>query len=293
MITRRYGVHDVFLSIVGFGGICVMEETPADAERIVAQAVERGINYFDVAPSYGNAEERLGPALAPYRERVFLACKTNVRDADGAEREFHRSRRRLQTRHIDLYQLHAIESEEDVDRLLAPGGAMEVLTRLREAGDVRFLGFSAHNESAALRLLDAVSFDSVLFPINWRAWHAGGVGPRLVDRARSRGTAILALKALADRRRVEGEPVEYPKAWYRPLSTYAEAELALRFTLSRPVTAAVSPGHEELLWWACDAADAFSPLSDEEERQLRDRALGAAAEGGEVRPVFSTSLTGI
>lgn len=170
---------------------------------------------------------------------------------------------------------------------------MEVLTRLREAGDVRFLGFSAHNESAALRLLDAVSFDSVLFPVNWRAWHAGGFGARLVDRARGRGTAILALKALADRRLMEGEPVEYPKAWYKPLSTYAEAELALRFTLSRPVTAAVSPGHEELLWWACDAADAFSPLSDEEERELRDRALDTSGEDGEVRPVFSTEITRI
>lgn len=293
MITRRYGVHDVFLSIVGFGGICVMDETPADAERIVARAVDRGINYFDVAPSYGNAEERLGPALEPYRQRVFLACKTNVRDADGAEHEFHRSRRLLHTRHIDLYQLHGIESEEDVDRLLAPGGAMEVLTRLRDAGDIRFIGFSAHNESAALRLLDAVPFDSVLFPINWRAWHAGGFGPRLVDRARSRGTAILALKALADRRRLEGEPVEYPKAWYKPLSTYAEADLALRFTLSRPVTAAVSPGHEELLWWACAAAEAFSPLSDEEERKLRERALDTSGEEGEVLPVFSTSLSGI
>ncbi|MFP4374152.1 MAG: aldo/keto reductase [Spirochaetaceae bacterium] len=293
MVTRRYGVHDVFLSIVGFGGICVMDETPADAARIVARAVERGINYFDVAPSYGNAEERLGPALEPYRQRVFLACKTNVREADGAEREFHRSRRRLRTRHLDLYQLHGIEREEDVDRLLAPGGAMEVLTRLRDAGDVRFLGFSAHNESAALRLLDAFPFDSVLFPINWRAWHAGGFGPRLVDRARSRDTAILALKALADRRRREGEPVEYPKAWYRPLTTYAEAELALRFTLSRPVTAAVSPGHEELLWWACDAADAFTPLSDEEERRVRDRALLPSGEEGEVQPVFSTTLSSI
>ncbi|MFW6223935.1 MAG: hypothetical protein ACOC4A_03510, partial [Spirochaetota bacterium] len=114
-----------------------------------------------------------------------------------------------------------------------------------------------------------------------------------VDRARSRDTAILALKALADRRRREGEPVEYPKAWYRPLTTYAEAELALRFTLSRPVTAAVSPGHEELLWWACDAADAFTPLSDEEERRVRDRALLPSGEEGEVQPVFSTTLSSI
>lgn len=292
MVTRRYGVHDVFLSVIGFGGICVMDETPADAARIVARAVERGVNYFDVAPSYGNAEERLGPALEPYRRDVFLACKTNVREADGAEHEFRQSQRRLRTDHIDLYQLHGIETEDDVDRILAHGGALEVLTRLRDAGDVRFLGFSAHNEDAALRLLDAYDFDSVLFPVNWRVWNAGGVGPRMVDRARSKGAAVLALKALADRRRHEGEPAVYPKAWYRPLSEPRDIETALRFTLSRPVTAAVSPGHEELLWAACDAADAFSPLSDDEERELRARAVSTATGTAEV-PLFSRSITEI
>jgi aryl-alcohol dehydrogenase-like predicted oxidoreductase len=256
--------------------------------------VERGINYFDVAPSYGNAEERLGPALEPYRREVFLACKTNIREADGAEHEFHQSLRRLRTDYLDLYQIHGIETHDEVDRVLTEGGALEVLTRLRDAGDVRFLGFSAHNEDAALRLLDAFAFDSVLFPINWRAWHAGGVGGRLVDRARARGTAILALKALADRRREHGEHTDYRKAWYEPLSSYVEAETALRFTLSRPVTAAVSPGHEELLWWACDAAAGFSPLSDAEEREIRDRALAPPADAGRpATPVFTRTITGI
>ncbi|MFP4206406.1 MAG: aldo/keto reductase [Spirochaetaceae bacterium] len=292
MVTRRYGSHDVFLSVVGFGGICVMDESPADARRIVARAVERGVNYFDVAPTYGNAEERLGPALEPYRRQVFLACKTNLRDADGGEREFRTSQRLLRSEYIDLYQLHGIETQQDVDRILAPDGALELLTRLRTAGEIRFLGFSAHNEDAALRLLDAFAFDSVLFPINWRSWHAGGVGPRLVDRARTRGTAVLALKALADRRLREGEETDYPKAWYKPLSTYPEAEQALRFTLSRPVTAAVSPGHEELLWWACDAAEGFFALTDEEERELRRRAVAA---GGDEReePVFTRDITSI
>jgi aryl-alcohol dehydrogenase-like predicted oxidoreductase len=290
MLARRYGEHDVFLSVVGFGGICVTDESETEASRIVSTAVDRGINYFDVAPSYGNAEERLGPALEPYRRDVFLACKTNVRDADGAEREFRASQRKLRTDYIDLYQLHGIESPEEVDAVLAPGGALELLTRLQAAGEVRFLGFSAHNEDAALRLLDAYSFDSVLFPINWRAWYAGGVGPRLIDRARSRGAAVLALKALADRRLREGEARPYSKSWYKPVSTYAEAEMALRFTLSRPVTAAVSPGHEELLWWACDAAAGFSPLSVEEERELRDRAL--AADAADV-PIFTRSVTRI
>lgn len=291
MITRRYGVHDVFLSIIGFGGLCLADESPEAAGRIVSQAVERGVNYFDVAPTYGNAEARLGPALTPYRNRVFLACKTKVRDGDGAEREFRRSRKLLWTEHMDLYQLHGIESHKDVDEILAPGGALEALVRLKTAGEVRFLGFSAHNEDAALRLLEAFHFDSVLFPINWRSWFVGGIGPRLIDRAIERGTAVIALKALADRRLLEGEQKEYSKMWYKPLSTRGTAERALRFALSRPLTAAISPGHEEFLWWACDAVEGFFPLSDDEERQLRREALEDDRE--KHSPVFSRRVTGI
>ena len=86
MEKRKLGKTGEMLTVIGFGGIIVMDETPEDAATFVAEAVEeRGINYFDVAPSYGNAEERLGPALEPYRNGVFLACKTGKRDAQGAD----------------------------------------------------------------------------------------------------------------------------------------------------------------------------------------------------------------
>ena len=83
------------------------------------EAIDRGINYFDVAPSYGNAEEQLGPALRPYRDNVFLACKTGRRDAAGAREEMEQSLRKMQTDHFDLYQLHAITSDEDVAQAFA------------------------------------------------------------------------------------------------------------------------------------------------------------------------------
>ena len=106
MDKRAYGKTGEKLSIVGFGGIVVMNEKPSSASRIVAQAVERGINYFDVAPSYGNSEKILGPALEPYRNSVFLACKTGKRTKNEAATELHRSLKRLRTDHFDLYQLH-------------------------------------------------------------------------------------------------------------------------------------------------------------------------------------------
>ncbi|HKJ85546.1 MAG TPA: aldo/keto reductase [Spirochaetia bacterium] len=286
MEKRNYGKHDVQLSVIGFGGILVTDETTEESARRVSYAIDRGVNYFDVAPSYGNAEDMLGPALEPYRNDVFLACKTNKRDAAGAEEEFLASLKKLRTDHIDLYQLHGIQTEDEVDQVLAPGGALSFYRTLQERGDIRYIGFSAHNEDAALRLLAAFHFDSVLFPINWATWHAGGVGPRIVDAAADRGAAVLALKALAKTRWKEDEERTWSKTWYRPVENFEEAERGLRFTLSRPVVAAVSPGHIEHLQWACDAADRFTPLSEAEEREIADLARST-------EPIFSRTVTAI
>ncbi len=269
MERRKLGKTGEHLSVVGFGGIVVKDEEPSVAARIVAQAVEeRGINYFDVAPSYGNAEERLGPALTPYRDSVFLACKTGERDAAGAERELHQSLERLRTDHFDLYQLHGVRTMEEVEKITAPGGALETFVRAREKGLIRYIGFSAHSEEAALALMEQFDFDTILFPFNWVCWHQGNFGPRVLAKAQEKGMGILALKALAKRRWRDDEERTWTKAWYHPVDTFEEALMALRFTLSRPITAAVSPGHVELLWWACDAADRFTPLSEEEEAEV-------------------------
>jgi aryl-alcohol dehydrogenase-like predicted oxidoreductase len=274
MEKRRLGKTGEMLSMVGFGGIMVTDETPQDAKRFVAQAVDRGINYFDVAPSYGNAEERLGPALEPYRESVFLACKTGERTAKGAEEELHQSLERLRTDYFDLYQLHAVTTMEDVEQIMGAGGALETFVKARERGLVRFLGFSAHSEQAALALMDRFAFDTILFPFNWVCWHQGKFGPRVLERAKEKGMGILALKTLAKRKWKEGEERKWSKTWYYPVDTFEEASLAFRFTLSRPITAGVSPGHAELLWWACDAADQFTPLSEEEEAEVARRSEG-------------------
>jgi aryl-alcohol dehydrogenase-like predicted oxidoreductase len=277
MEKRSLGKTGEKLTIVGFGGIAVMNETPADAARVVAQAVnERGINYFDVAPSYGNAEERLGPALEPYRKDVFLACKTGERKAEGAERELHESLERMRTDHFDLYQLHAMRSTEDVETALGSGGALETFIKARERGLVRFLGFSAHSEEAAIALMDRFDFDTILFPFNWVCWNEGKFGPPVLEKAREKGMGILALKTMAKRRWKEGEERRWSKTWYSPVDSYEEAQLAVRFTFSRPITAGTSPGHAELLWWMCDAAEQFTPLTAEEEAEVAQRARGLA-----------------
>lgn len=272
MEKRKLGKTGEQLSVVGFGGIAVKDEAPGTASQLVGRAIaERGINYFDVAPSYGNAEERLGPALEPYRNGVFLACKTGKRMAAEAEQELYQSLENLRTDHLDLYQLHAVKTQEDVDTILGPGGALETFVKAREKGLVRFLGFSAHSEEAALRLMDAFDFDTILFPFNWTCWHKGKFGPPVLARANEKGMGILALKTLAKRRWKDGEKRKWSKTWYSPVDTYEEASLAVRFTLSKPITAGTSPGHAELLWWMCDAADSFTPLTEKEDAELARR----------------------
>lgn len=261
---REYGQTGVKLSIIGFGGIVVKDAEQQHANRVVAEAFEKGVNYFDVAPTYGDAELKLGPALKPYRQKVFLACKTTQRRRESASEELKQSLKRLHTDYLDLYQLHAItDVEKDVDTVFAKGGAMEVFMEAKKQGQVRHLGFSAHSEQAALAAMDRYDFDSILFPINFATFFKGSFGPKVIAAAKSKGLAILALKALARQRWPQDDPSrkEYPKCWYQPLTERDQAKLGLYFTLSQPVTAAIPPGEESLFRMALDLAMNFKPIS--------------------------------
>lgn len=270
---RALGRTGRMLSVIGFGGIVVMDATPAEAGRRVREAIEAGVNYFDVAPTYGDAEEKLGPALEPFRRDVFLACKTTQRRAAGATAELERSLKRLRTDHFDLYQFHAVTTIEDVETIFGRGGAAEAFAAARQAGKVRFLGFSAHSVEAALAMMDRFQFDTILFPFNFATWHAGNFGPQVLARAREQGLGILALKAMAKGPWPKDAPRAYPKCWYEPLSEPAEAKLGLRFTLSHPITAAVPPGDDRLFRLALNLAKNLEPLTETEAAALKERAL--------------------
>ena len=182
------------LSLLGFGGLVLKNSTPAQAAEWVGEAFEAGVNYFDVAPSYGNSEERLGPALEPYRREVFLACKTTQRKRAEAAAELDRSLSRLRTDYFDLYQLHAVTKLEDVETILRPGGAMEAFEAARQAGKIRLIGFSAHSVEAALALMERYEFDTILFPVNYATWHAGSFGPQVLETARKKRSWAFGLR---------------------------------------------------------------------------------------------------
>ncbi|MEK7476800.1 MAG: aldo/keto reductase [Candidatus Coatesbacteria bacterium] len=279
---RPLGKTGESLSVVGFGGIIVMDETPADAAKFVGEAIDEGCNYFDVAPSYGNAEERLGPALEPYRKNIFLACKTTERKKADAAKELRNSLKLLRTDHVDVYQMHALTTEEDTGTAFGPGGALEAFIEAKAAGLTRFLGFSAHSEEGAMRAMETGSFDTILFPFSLGSWRDGHFGPRVLEVAKKRGMGLLALKALGKRALKDGEARPWKKCWYGPVDTYEEALAGIRFTLSLGVTAAVSPSHIELFRWAVRAAREFTPLPPGE---IPESLRAAAA----FSPIFTAS----
>jgi predicted aldo/keto reductase-like oxidoreductase len=277
---RSLGKTGEKLSIIGFGGIVVRDASAAQAARRVGHAYDAGVNYFDVAPTYGNAEEMLGPALEPYRNDVFLACKTQARTKEGAAKELDASLKRMKTDHFDLYQFHAVRKMEDVETILGPGGALEAFLKARQAGKIRYIGFSAHSVEAAMALMDSFDFDTILFPINFATWHAGNFGPQVLEKAKSKNMGILALKAMAYRPYPSDIEEKVPKCWYQPLTDPQEAELGLRFTLSHPITAAIPPGNEDLFAMGLDLGRRFKPLSRAETRTMKEKGMGT-------EPLFS------
>jgi aryl-alcohol dehydrogenase-like predicted oxidoreductase len=264
-LPRRPYKNGIELSILAMGGIVICSMPQEESSRRVAEAYDRGVNYFDCAPSYfnGEAETKLGEALRPYRSKIFLAEKTTNRDAKGARAELEQTLQRFHTGHVDLYQFHAVSSMDDVDKILAPGGAAETFFAAKKEGKALHLGFSAHNAPAAIRLMDALELDSVLFPVNVNAWENGGFGPQILAKAKSKGMARMALKALAFGKwpaSLKESERKYKKCWYEPIDDRDMATMALRFTLNQDITAAIPPGDEHIFDMAMDLASGPLPL---------------------------------
>ena len=275
MQYRELGQTGRRLSVIGLGAIVVRNMPQLDVNRLVADAIDRGVNYFDFGPAYGDPEEKLGPALEGRRDGLFLACKTRMRDAAGAQRELDRSLKRLRTDHFDLYQLHGMTDADEVDQVLEADGALGVFQRAREQGKVRYLGFSAHSVEAAIELMRRFPFDTCLFPLNFCTYLGGNFGPQVVEAARDSGVGLLALKGMAKTKWPDGlTPEDRPfQTWYEPITDEEVASLAMRFTLSLPVAAAIPPGSAKLWDVAMRVAQDPQPLSAQEKRHVHELAV--------------------
>lgn len=246
---RRLGKTDQVSFIVGLGGITLMSMDPDEAARFCHEAIDAGVNHFDVAPTYGDAQARMGPVLAERRDEVFLSCKTTKRDAAAARAELDESLRLLQTDRIDLYQFHALDNDEDLDRVTGKGGALEVFLEAREAGVVRYLGVTGHRPEMHMKTIERIELDTVMAPLNFRTIDRMLGAEGLIARARSRGMGVIAIKATT---RGEIKPTED----------------AYRFTLSQDVDITMPAGKEFLL--AVEIGKRFRPMTEAEQAAFLD-----------------------
>lgn len=266
------------ISPVVYGGIVSMDETQADSDRYVAWAVDQGINYFDVAPSYGDAQLKMGNSFAPYRKDMYLACKTNQRGRADAQREFDESMKLLHTNYFDVYQLHALTTDEDLDRAFGPDGVMEMVLKMKKEGHIKNVGFSAHSEKTALKALELYDFDTLLFPFNWLMMMSKGFGETLIKEAKKRNMGILCLKPLIERKWEnddERKASEFPKSWCKPIETddTAFGLAAMKFVIDKGIHTIVPPGNFESFKFAVDHIDTCldNPFSDDERTLLEKK----------------------
>jgi aryl-alcohol dehydrogenase-like predicted oxidoreductase len=281
---RQLGRTGRAISIVGYPGLALSKVDQAEATRALHAAYDKGVNYFDVAPAYGDAELKMGPAMAGLpRDEIFLACKTKQRDAAGARRELERSLTRLKTDHFDLYQLHVMSTPAEVRQALGPGGALETLTKAREEGKVRHLGFSAHTKQAALELLRQFKFDTVMFPVNFIEHFTHRFDPEVLALCRREGAAVLAIKPISAGSWKRGETRTRNGWWYKPLEEQAEIDQAVRFSLSLdPVVSVLPTSFVDLAEKSIAAGKSFRPATEADLEAMR-------ALAGKYAPLFPAS----
>jgi aryl-alcohol dehydrogenase-like predicted oxidoreductase len=272
METRRLGRTGHLSSVAIFGGAALWEVTQAEAEAAMDLVRKHGVNHVDVAPSYGEAEVRLGPWMAEHRDEVFLACKTMERTREAAWDELHRSLTRLQVTSFDLYQLHAVRTIEELDEVTRPGGALEAVTRARQEGLVRFVGITGHGyhaPEAHAAALERFDFDTVMTPLNFVQYADPGFRlafERLARMAAERDVGLMVIKALT--KGPWGDRPHTYQTWYEPFDSADPIASSVGFVLSQPVTAFASPGDLRLLPLALEAAARFRPMPKEEQAAL-------------------------
>lgn len=290
METRRLGRLAHRTSVVMYGGAGLGNVTQEEADASLATAFARGVNHFDTAASYGEAEVRMGPAMrrwkAEHGSSVFLATKTGERTAAKAAEQIRRSLERLQVDHVDLLQLHAVGDMAELDRVTGPGGALEAAVEARRAGLVGAIGITGHGHEAPRVHLEALrrfDFDAVLTPYNFvlaanptyrEAFDA------LAAECVRRDVALRVIKAVAAGTWPEGAARAYA-TWYRPIDEQALIDRAVAFALSRPEIAAIAgPGDIHLLPRVLSAAERFRAMGPEEQRAMLAAASGFASPFG-------------
>ncbi len=272
MQRRRFGRTNHMSTVAIFGAVALGRVTQAEADKAMQHVIDYGVNHIDVAPSYGEAELRLGPWLEKERERFFLGCKTTERTKEAAAAELRRSLERLRVDNFDLYQFHAVTSMEELDKIFAPGGAMEAVQAARDEGLTKYIGITGHGYNVVRVFQEALNrfdFDSILFPVNFIQYADPTYredAKKLLAMARQRDVGVMAIKAVAKGQWGDQEHAYH--MWYEPFEQPDRIQEAINFTLSQPVTGYCTGGDPTLLPHFLQACADFKAMNEVEQEAL-------------------------
>lgn len=192
---RRLGKTGLEVTVFGFGCIKFPKISARQAEEALERAIDLGVNFIDTARGYGDSEKKVGPVLKRRREEVYIATKTGNRTAKGAMKELETSLKNLQTDYLDLYQAHWVCNNEELDKVLGPGGTLEALRKAKEQGKIRHFGITMHRHRAAIRrAIESDAFETIM--LAWNPLDEEGVDD-LIALAHARDMGVIIMKPLS------------------------------------------------------------------------------------------------
>lgn len=280
MEKRRLGKTEQMSSVIAFGSAALWKVSQAQADAAIELATEHGVNHFDVAPSYGQAEIRLGPWMQKHHKEVFLACKTTERGKTGAWESIKRSLEMLKVGYFDLYQLHGVNDLETLNAVLSPRGALEAVLEAKEQGLVRHIGITGHRPFVQIEALNRFDFDTLLFPVNCvLAAHRNDFNDftLLLEIAQQKDVGTIGIKAVA-KRPWESEMRMY-QTWYEPFDEQTEIDKSLWYALNQGITTAAMPADLHLWPLVIDAAERFRGMDAGEQEEV-------VSQVRQYRPIF-------
>lgn len=271
MEKRRLGKTGHMSSILTLGGAAFIAATQAEADVAMNLAIEHGINHIDVAPTYGDAELRIGPWMPRYRNDFFLGCKTTERDKTGAWESIKNSLDRLQVSYFDLFQFHGVDDLDTLETILSPDGALEAVLEAKQQGLIKYIGITGHKPNVYVEALKRFDFDTVLFPLS--RVHAAHFNDDndfrpLIDMAKRNDVGMIAIKAIS-KRLWPSEDRPY-HTWYEPFDIQADIDRSLAYTLSQGVTTCPMSSDVKLWPMLIEAAERFTPMTAEEQTAAVD-----------------------
>lgn len=289
MPTRAFGKSGFKVGILSLGGQATLEmpDTEEESERIINRALDLGVNYIDTAAAYGKgiSQKNIGRVMKSRRKEVWLSTKTHDRSYDGSMRLLEESLKSLQTDHLDLWQLHNIQRQDQIDEIFAKNGAIKALEKAKSEGIVRHLGITGHYEPIVLmEAIERYPFDAILMALNAADPHYLSFKRYLLPEAQKRGVAIIGMKVATRGRMLSTwapPPVdEQPARMATALPGTVTIKEALEYNMSLPVsTTIIGIDNVAQIEEDVQIASQFSPLSSMEMESIEYKTLPIVRQG--------------